>query len=292
MLKSMTGFGKGECRSESKQVTVEIRSVNHRYTDITVKMPRDLLALEDSIRKNVQSVVSRGKVDVFVTCVDLAGSGNTVAWDPTLARSYVEALRQAAEAFDLQSDLHASDLLRMPDLFCVTKASDGVETLAALVETALEEALSRLASMREVEGAALKEVFLGNLAVTEALYEEVVKRAPFVSKEYKEKLELRLQELLQNDAVDPQRLATEVAFFADKCSIDEELARLQSHFTQFRSILEESVPVGRKLDFLVQEMNREVNTIGSKANDLEITNRVISLKSELEKIREQVQNVE
>ncbi len=292
MLKSMTGFGKGECRTGAKQMTVEIKSVNHRYSDITVKMPRELMLLEDSIRKQVQKIVARGKVDVFVTYVDLVGSGNVVKVDQELARSYLAALHQAAASLSLPDHLSAVDLLRIPELFCVTKEETTASETGALLENALDQALSQLSSMRETEGSVMYDVFLGILTNAEQLFAEITQRAPSVPREYKEKLESRLQELLQTEAVDPQRLAAEVAIFADKCSIDEEIARMQSHFLQFRRILEEDNAVGRKLDFLVQEMNREINTIGSKANDLEITNRVISLKSELEKIREQVQNVE
>ncbi len=292
MIKSMTGFGRGTFANEEKHINIEIKTVNHRFLDLSVKLPRQLMWCEDPIRKKIQSVLSRGKVDVFVTYVELQKPGCTVNIDRSLADAYIRALSDASEAYGLKNDIYASTLLRMPDVLTVTGAEMDEEQVWSQISAALQVALDHLVQMREKEGGNLKENLLGMLCRIENAMVTIQKRAPLIPQEYKEKLESRLSTLLQSDAVDPQRLAQEVAFFADKCCIDEEITRIGSHIVQFRDIISSDEPVGRKLDFLVQEMNREANTMGSKANDIALTQSVLEIKSELEKIREQIQNLE
>ncbi len=292
MIKSMTGFGRGSFANEEKHINIEIKTVNHRFLDLSVKLPRQLMWCEDPIRKKVQSVLSRGKVDVFVTYIELQKPGCTVNIDRGLADAYIRALSDASEAYGLKNDIYASTLLRMPDVLTVTGAEMDEEQVWSQISAALKVALDHLVQMREKEGGNLKENLLSMLCRIENAMVTIQKRAPLIPQEYKEKLESRLSTLLQSDAVDPQRLAQEVAFFADKCCIDEEITRMGSHIVQFRDIISSDEPVGRKLDFLVQEMNREANTMGSKANDIALTQSVLEIKSEIEKIREQIQNLE
>ena len=292
MIKSMTGFGRGAFANEEKQINIEIKTVNHRFLDLSVKIPRQLMWCEDPIRKKVQSALSRGKVDVFVTYVELQKPGCSVNIDQGLAHAYITALSEASEVYGLKNDIYTSTLLRMPDVLTVTGAEMDEEQVWGQISSALEEALDNLVKMREKEGEHLKENLLSMLDSVEAAMVTIRERAPLIPREYKEKLENRLNTLLQSDTVDPQRLAQEVAFFADKCCIDEEITRMGSHIEQFRDILASDEPVGRKLDFLVQEMNREANTMGSKANDIALTQSVLAIKSEIEKIREQIQNLE
>ena len=292
MIKSMTGFGRGSFANEDKQINIEIKTVNHRFLDLSVKLPRQLAWCEDPIRKQVQTVLSRGKADVFVTYVELQKPGCAVHVDQGLATAYIDALRKAASLYGLTDDISTALLLRMPDVLTVTGADMDEKQVWDQIRRALTEALDNLVCMREREGETLKNNLLGMLSNIETAMTSVAQRAPLIPLEYKEKLETRLSALLSADTVDPQRLAQEAAFFADKCCIDEEITRMGSHIGQFRDILASDEPVGRKLDFLVQEMNREANTMGSKANDIELTRSVLVIKGEIEKIREQIQNLE
>ncbi len=292
MIKSMTGFGRGSFANEEKQINIEIKTVNHRFLDLSVKLPRQLMWCEDPVRKKVQGAISRGKVDVFITYTELQKPGSAVHIDKGLAEAYISALSDASETYGLKNDIYTSTLLRLPDVLTVTGAEMDEEQIWSQIDTALSEALENLVKMREKEGESLKSNLLGMLGNIEEAMVTVRERAPLIPQEYKEKLENRLETLLQSDTVDPQRIAQEVAFFADKCCIDEEITRMGCHIAQFRDILSSNEPVGRKLDFLVQEMNREVNTTGSKANDIVLTQSVLSMKSEIEKIREQIQNLE
>ena len=292
MIKSMTGFGRGSFVNAEKQINIEIKTVNHRFLDLSVKLPRQLMWCEDSIRKQVQGVLSRGKVDVFVTYTELQKPGSAVHIDKGLAAAYIDALTTASKEYGLTNDIDTSTLLRMPDVLTVTGAEMDEEQVWSQLSTALTEALDNLVKMREKEGETLKNNLLGMVSNIEEAMVAVTSRAPLIPQEYKDKLENRLSTLLKGDAVDPQRLAQEVAYFADKCCIDEEITRMGSHIAQFRDILASDEPVGRKLDFLVQEMNREANTMGSKANDIELTRNVLTIKGEIEKIREQIQNLE
>ena len=231
-------------------------------------------------------------MDVFITYTELQKPGSAVHIDKGLAEAYISALSDASETYGLKNDIYTSTLLRLPDVLTVTGAEMDEEQIWSQIDTALSEALENLVKMREKEGESLKSNLLGMLGNIEEAMVTVRERAPLIPQEYKEKLENRLETLLQSDTVDPQRIAQEVAFFADKCCIDEEITRMGCHIAQFRDILSSNEPVGRKLDFLVQEMNREVNTTGSKANDIVLTQSVLSMKSEIEKIREQIQNLE
>jgi len=292
MIRSMTGFGRGENNSATKQIAVEIKSVNHRYTDITIKMPRNLTVLEDNIRKCVQNVISRGKVDFFLSYTDLSNTGEYVVLDEALAKSYIENAKRAAAKLNVIDDIGASVFFGLQDVFTVAKSETDYDVVWENIEPAVNNSITAFLSMKEREGETLKKVLLEILNKIVNLVEIVEKKAPSVPLEYKAKMESRIAELLNTESMDSQRLAVEIAMFADKCNIDEEIARMYSHIEQFRSILDNENTVGRKLDFLVQEMNREINTMGSKANDIVITNTVIELKCDIEKLREQIQNLE
>jgi len=288
----MTGYGQGKLISDDRKFTVEIRSVNHRYNDINVRLPRTLNYLEDKIRTFIKERVSRGKIDVFVSFETTSKDDFEVYLNENLLDAYLEQLNIIKNKSTVIDDISVSLLARFPEVIIVNKKEDDKDILWQLLEEALKEAFNNFLAMREKEGENLKEDLLAKLKVCENYLAKIKERSPNLAEEYKNKLEKRLQELLPDHSIDENRLAMEIAIFADHCSIDEEIVRLESHINQFRNILNHEEIVGRKLDFLVQEMNREVNTIGSKANDLQISQSVIELKSEIEKIREQIQNLE
>lgn len=294
-VRSMTGYGRGEFAAEDRKFTVEMRSVNHRYNDITVKMPRFLISLEDRIRKKAAESIFRGKTDIYISFETLSPEDMDVKLDEALATAYAEKLRQLQKVLRLML-LEDSRILELtakfPDVITVEKAQKEEAALWDALLPALEEATSHFLAMREAEGENLKRDILQKREKISGLVAGVKERAPLVAEEYREKLNRRLEELLGDVKVEPQRIAQEVAIFADRGCIDEEITRLESHLAQLGDILREGGQVGRKLDFLVQEMNRESNTIASKANDVEIVQATIALKSEIEKIREQVQNLE
>ena len=293
MAQSMTGYGKGENSSKGKEFIVEIKSVNSRYCDMYIKLPRNIIALEEKIRSTVGKRVSRGKLDIFVNFADRSDGSKEVILDKPLASAYIKALEQIRDEYSLKDDISSSLISRFPDVLCVEKTDDDMEMLWAMLSNALDQALSGLSEMREREGRELKIDLLVRGEKVIYLLEEIALRAPNLVTEYKQKLENRINELIENRSmIDEGRLAVEISLFADKCAIDEEIVRLKSHMTQMREILELNEPIGRKLDFLVQEMNREANTIGSKSNDIVITRNMLEIKSEIEKIREQVQNIE
>lgn len=291
MLKSMTGFGHSEYTENDITFTVEIKTVNHRYSDIFLRMPKQISSFEDRVRSLVNSKIQRGKIDIYITYDNKSSQAQEVILDEKLAKAYCEALKKIAEGLGLRDDVSASSLARFPDILKVEKR-DNDDSIGTILEKAMEKAISELLEMRTKEGEKLKDSLLSNLSAIEVFVGKIQQKAPVVVKEYKEKLESRLSELIDIQRVDPARIATEVALFADKCSVDEELVRLKSHLIQMKEMLNEGSPVGKKADFLIQEMNREVNTIGSKASDLEITRNVVELKSEIEKLREQIQNIE
>jgi len=292
MIKSMTGFGRGEYQENGKRVSIEIKTVNHRYMDVFVKFPRMLAFLEDKVRDLISKNISRGKIDVFISYEDSGEDSKTVVVDEALAGAYLKALNTLGGKFDLRDDVTVSMLSKFPDVLRVEKVEEDEGELIRIVLTAVEKALDSLLKMRSVEGVALKTSLLEKLNNISMTVKEIEERAPGVVIDYKDRLNNRLKELLEQQAVDENRIATEVAIFADRCSVDEELVRLKSHITQFKDTLDLEIPIGRKLDFIVQEMNREINTIGSKANDVNITKYVVEVKSEIEKLREQVQNIE
>lgn len=294
-VRSMTGYGRGEFTAEDRKFTVEMRSVNHRYNDITVKLPRFLISLEDRIKKKTAENVFRGKTDIYISFETLSSEDVEVKLDEALAAAYAEKLKHLRDILGVPQadDGRILELTaRFPDVITVEKAQKEEEALWEILLPALEDAVSRFLAMRETEGENLKQDILQKGEKIRALVADVKERAPLVVEEYREKLNRRLEDILGNVEVDPQRVAQEVAVFADRGCIDEEITRLESHLIQLDGILREGGQVGRKLDFLVQEMNRESNTIASKANDVQIVQATIALKSEIEKIREQVQNLE
>lgn len=292
MVKSMTGYGRARQTLHGRDITVEVRSVNNRYLDCTVKVPRTYIFAEDAVKSRVQKAVSRGKVDVFIT-IDATGADETVvAVNEPLARGYYEALTKIRDMFSLEGELTAAVLAKFPDVLTVTKVEEDLESVAGDICAVLDEALEAYNAMRAVEGVKLCEDIAGRVTTIETVVGKVEERSPQTVAAYREKLTARMQEVLQSTTIDESRILTEAAIFADKIAVDEETVRLRSHIAQLRTMLKSDQPVGRKLDFLIQEVNRECNTIGSKCNDLTIAQDVVNMKAEVEKIREQVQNIE
>ena len=292
MVKSMTGYGRARQTLNGRDITVEVRSVNNRYLDCTVKVPRTYIFAEDTVKARVQKAVSRGKVDVFITIDAAAADETVVAVNEPLTRGYYEALTRLKDMFSLEDGLNAVTLAKFPDVLTVTKAEEDLESVAADICAVLDEALAAYNAMRTVEGGKLREDIAGRADTIEAVVGRVEERSPQTVAAYREKLLARMQEVLQSTTIDESRILTEAAIFADKIAVDEETVRLRSHLSQLRTMLESDQPIGRKLDFLIQEVNRECNTIGSKCNDLTIAQDVVNMKAEVEKIREQVQNIE
>ena len=292
MVKSMTGYGRARQERNGRNITVEVRSVNNRYLDCTVKMPRAYIFAEDAMKALVQKYISRGKVDVFVTVDAVTADQTVVQVNEPLARSYYQTLSRLREMFSLEDELSASTLARFPDVLAVTKAEEDLEMISADICTVLEEALTAHRQMRSVEGEKLFSDIAGRADTIESVVAKVEERSPQTVSEYRARLEAKMREVLQSTTIDESRILTEAAIFADKIAVDEETVRLRSHLSQLRTMLSGDEPVGRKLDFLIQEVNRECNTIGSKCNDLTIARDVVNMKAEVEKIREQVQNIE
>lgn len=291
-MRSMTGYGKGQASADGRKVTVEIKTVNHKFFDWSMKMPKGFLFVEDDAKKTVATAVNRGHIDVFVTYEQEAATASEYSVDRALAEKYVAAARELADATSVEFDVTAYALMKNPDVVSLKVADVDDETLKNLVLTALGEALGNLVAMREKEGASQVVDITGKLDSMQSSLDLIKKYAPEVVGDYRKKLTARITETLGSAVADMSRVATEIALFADKCAIDEEITRLGVHIATMREYLTYTDPVGRKLDFLVQEMNREANTIGSKANDLRITEQVLKLKNDIEKIREQAQNVE
>ena len=292
MIKSMTGYGRARETLNGRDITVELKSVNNRYLDCTVKMTRVCIFAEDAIKTQVQKRVSRGKVDVFITIDSTGADEAVVTVNESLAKGYLDAVRSISEKFGLETAINARDLARMPDVLTVTKAEEDLESVSADICAVLSKALDAYQAMREREGEKLAADISSRLDTIESLTAAVEERSPQTVKEYREKLLSRMQEVLGSTTIDESRILTEAAIFADKVAVDEETVRLRSHLSQLREMLQLSEPIGRKLDFLIQEVNRESNTIGSKCSDIAITRKVVELKGEVEKIREQVQNIE
>lgn len=292
MIKSMTGFGRCEVLKDSRKFTVELKSVNHRYLDVNIRMPKKLNFFETSIRTLLKSYADRGKVDIFITYEDLSQSQVSVKYNAALAAEYLKYLNQMAEEFSLDNDVRVSTLSRYPEVFTMEECSEDEDELWNGLKEALEGAFSQFVEMRTKEGERLKEDILLKLDLLSEQIRFIEERSPQIIAEYRTKLEEKMRELLEDTQIDDNRIAAEVILFADKICTDEEVVRLKSHIQHMKKTLEESNGIGRKLDFIAQEMNREANTILSKANDLDISNRAISLKTEIEKIREQIQNIE
>ena len=292
MVKSMTGYGRGEAVLNGRSITVEVRSVNNRYLDCSVKLPRLYIFAEDAIKSRVQSSISRGKVDVFVTLDNTQGEQVVISVNQPVADSYYQALTTLREQYQLKDDISVSLLSRFQDVLLVEKSQEDVEAVAQDICSVLDAALADFTAMRQREGERLAEDIRSRAATITTLLAKVEERSPQTVSEYRTKLQNRMQEVLENTQIDESRILTEAAIFADKIAVDEETVRLHSHLAQLDEMLSGGVPVGRKLDFLIQEFNREANTIGSKCSDLEISRIVVDIKAEIEKIREQVQNIE
>ena len=291
-IRSMTGYGRGEYLAEDRRFTVEIKSVNHRYNDMSIKLPRSLASLEDRVKKRLMQEIFRGKTDVYINFETFSVEDVAVKLNAGLAVAYAEKLRELENLLGVNGADLLSLTAKFPEVITVEKTQKEEDVIWTALLSALEMALNNFISMRSVEGEHLKQDILQKGKRIQELVEEVETYAPSVVVEYQEKLHHRIKELLAQTEIDEQRLAMEVAIIADKGCIDEELTRLHSHLQQLESILHNGGQVGRKLDFLVQEMNRESNTIASKANDIRIVQATIALKSEIEKIREQIQNLE
>lgn len=291
MIKSMTGFGKNSLLINDRNYQVEIRSVNHRYLDISTKMPRQLTYLEEDVKKVISSKIKRGKVDVIITFENNSKEGRNIQINTEIAKMYIDELRKLAQEGNILSDIQVTEITKLPDVLNISIDQDD-ETIKQELLDSVKIALDNLLSMKETEGNKIAEDLTNRIDYIEEKILKISKLSTGLIEEYVVKLEERIKEILKTDIIDKSRIAQEVVIYADKTSIEEEITRLKSHITQFRQLLKEEGAVGKKIDFLIQEMNRETNTIGSKANDLEIVNGVIDIKTELENIREQIQNIE
>ena len=292
MVRSMTGYGRGEAALHGRSIVVEVRAVNNRYLDCAIKMPRAYIFAEDAMKTRVQAATSRGKVDVFVTLESTGADAVTVKVNHPVAAGYITALKELKETYQILGMADLPMVARFPDVLQVEKAPENIEEAAGDICAVLDLALADFTGMREREGERLRADILARADAIEALVTKVEEQSPRTVAEYRTRLENRMREVLQNQQIEESRILTEAAIFADKVAVDEETVRLRSHLSQLRTLLSQGGPIGRKLDFLIQEFNREANTIGSKCNDLEISRYVIDMKAEIEKIREQVQNIE
>ena len=292
MLKSMTGYGRSQKILNGRDILVEIRSVNHRYFEYNSRIPRTYAYVDDKLKTLVKSGVSRGKVDVSVTVNNIEGRDTEIAINKEIAEGYVAALRSVADELGLKDDLTLSKLIKLPDIFSVQKTPDDEEQIWSDISETAKEALAKFIAMRETEGEKLRADILEKTDIISSMVKKVEELSPVTTENYRKRLFNKLSEILESQDIDQQRIITESAVFAEKIAVDEETVRLKSHILQLTEMLDSSESIGRKLDFIVQEMNREVNTIGSKAQDLEITKLVVDMKAELEKIREQIQNIE
>lgn len=292
MPKSMTGYGRSKMVYDSREITVEVRAVNHKFFEFSARYPRQFGFLEDKLKALFSSAINRGKVEAYITVAANDGSDVSVTLNSPLAQEYISALRSANLALGLNDDLSLSQLFKIPDVFNVTKTELDETELWEEVSKTASSALESFLAMRKAEGERLKADIMAKLDYIEGIVGRIEERSPKVTEEYRDKLFNRLKELLEDKNIDESRILTEAAIFADKTAVDEETVRLKSHIASFRELLELDEPIGKKLDFLVQEMNREVNTTGSKCSDLTITKMVVDLKSTIEKVREQIQNIE
>ncbi len=292
MIKSMTGYGRSQQLADGMNITVEIKSVNHRYFEFSSRLPRNYGFLDEKLKSFFNGKLTRGKMECYVQIEAVEEPDTVISLNHSLVKGYLDAYKELAETYGLQNNVKVSDISRVSDIFMVRKQAADEEKIWAAVQTVAEAALDGFVAMREREGARLKADVLYRLDEIISNVEFIEERSPQTVKEYNEKLLGRLKELLGETHIDEQRILTEAAIFADKIAVAEETVRLRSHISQLRSFLEQSEAVGKKMDFLVQELNREANTIGSKAQDVEIARRVVSIKAEIEKIREQIQNIE
>lgn len=292
MIKSMTGYGSAKGQAEGLEITVELKSVNNRYLDTSVRLPRSFLFAEDAVKAAVQSHISRGKVDIFVTVDSSAADDMTIKVNEPLLKGYIEAIRHISEEYSLTNDLTALSVSRFPDVLTVEKKDLDADAIAAAISEITEKALADFDAMRLREGEKLKDDVLSRLDTIDMLVSSVEKEAPKTVAEYRSRLEQKMAEVLGTAGIDEARILAEAAIYADHIAVDEETVRLRSHMAQLKTMINGSSPTGRKIDFLIQEFNREANTIGSKCQNSDIAHVVVDLKSEIEKIREQIQNIE
>lgn len=291
MIKSMTGYGKSSITIDTREYQVEIKTINHRFADISVKMPRVLSYLEEDIKKEILKQINRGKIEVFITYSNSSSENNEVKINTQIAQLYINELRNLAQQEGLQSNIEVTEIAKFPDVLKIKSNNDDEKVKQELLEV-VNNATSNLVAMRLTEGEKIYNDLINRLNIIENKTLEISKLSTGLIDDYVVKLENRIKELLKTDEIDKARLAQEVVIYADKCSVEEEITRLKSHISQFRNMIKQDGAIGKKIDFLIQEMNRETNTIGSKANNLEITNYVVDVKTELENIREQIQNIE
>jgi len=292
MLKSMTGYGRAQQIINGRDITVELKGINHRFFEFNARVPRSYGYVEEPIKSLLQSKVSRGKIDVNISIYNVDMPSEEVAVNTELARNYLEALREAADTLGVQDDLKISHFTRFNDIFTIRKKEEDEEEIVSAVKAVAEQAIERFIQMRAIEGDKLKEDLLEKAASIESAVTVIEEKSSHMAEDYRNRLYQRLSEILHDTKIDEQRILTEAAIFAEKTAVDEETVRLKSHIAQFRQLLESETAVGRKLDFLIQEFNREANTIGSKIQNVEVTKIVVDIKSDIEKIREQIQNIE
>ena len=291
MSRSMTGFGRAKYEVDGREYQIELKSVNYKYSDVSVKLPRNISYLEEKIKSTVSKNISRGKIDVFISFVNNSSRGKDIKINKEIAKIYIDELKDLAEETGIEANFRAIDISKMPDVLTIQNEEDE-ELIMSEIEIPLNEAIAGFISMKETEGNRISQDLKERINNVQVKVEKISEYSTGLIDEYIVKLEARIKEMLKVDVVDETRLAQEVVIFADKTSIQEELTRLRSHISQFSDILTNNSVVGKKLDFIIQEMNREINTIGSKSGSLDITNLVIDIKTELEDIREQVQNLE
>ena len=291
MIKSMTGYGRSTLEENLREYQVEIKSVNHKYCDINIRMPRSISYLEDEIRKAITSKIKRGKIDVFITYDNYSEEGKSIQINKEIAKVYIRSLKELAKEENINANIEVTEITRLPDVLAIKNNEDEDKIKQELTIT-VNSAIDKLIEMRKVEGQKMAQDIMDRIDKINSKIKEISELSTGLIDEYVVKLETRIQELLKTEEIDKSRLAQEVVIYADKCSVQEEITRLDSHIAQFKELINLDTAIGKKLDFLIQEMNRETNTIGSKANNLEITNRVIDIKTELEDIREQIQNIE
>ncbi len=292
MLKSMTGYGRHEMIKGGKKILFEVKSVNHRFSDYNIKVPRYMNFLEDKVRNLVSEYITRGKVDIYVSVESYESADTDIRLNKELAKNYIDVLHELCETFNLKDDISVSSVARWGDIFKTERRDEDEDAVWRLVEEAAQKAISDFVSMRTREGERIEADLRERIDYMKSLAQQVDEQSPKTVEEYKEKLYTKIKELVDDRNIDESRVLTEVAIFADKVAVNEETVRLSSHFDEFYQILDMGEPAGRKLDFLIQEINREVNTIGSKAQDVEIAKIVVTLKGEIEKLREQIQNIE
>lgn len=291
MIKSMTGYGKSSLSINSREYQVEIKTVNHKYIDINIKMPRVISYLEEDVRKLVASKIKRGKVDIFITFENYSKDGNDIKINTELAKMYIENLKKLALEENISANIEVTEITKLPDVLTIKNNFDENQIKTELLQTT-EDAIEQLIDMRQKEGDKISENILNKISQIESKKQEIFNLSTGLIEEYVVKLEARIKEILKTEELDKSRLMQEVVIYADKCSVEEEITRLNSHIEQLRSLINSNEPSGKKMDFIIQEMNRETNTIGSKANNLEIINRVVDIKTILEDVREQIQNIE